>query len=69
VVRCLVKEFGADVNQAGRNGHVALCAAAQDGHEHVVRCLLGECGANVNQRSDGGATALYAAAQGRGTSM
>jgi ankyrin repeat protein len=63
VVRCLVKEFGADVNQAGQSGDYPLYAAAYGGHEHNLRCLLGVCGANVNQPNDGGATALYVAAQ------
>jgi ankyrin repeat protein len=63
VVRCLVQEFSANVNQIGENGGTALHAAAHWGNEHVVRCLSVECGANVNQATPVGTTALHTAAE------
>jgi ankyrin repeat protein len=62
VVRLLLRELGANVNQS-YDGCTALFAAAQVGHEHVVRCLAKEFGAYVNQANNGGATALHIAAQ------
>jgi ankyrin repeat protein len=62
-VRCLVKEFGADVNQAMHNGCTPLYIAAQDGNESVVQCLVKEFGADVNQARNNGATPLYMAAE------
>jgi hypothetical protein len=41
VVRCLLGECGANVNQANAGGVTALYIAASEGHEHVVRCLVG----------------------------
>jgi hypothetical protein len=40
VVRCLVQEFSANVNQATTKGNMPLILAAQEGHEHVVRTLV-----------------------------
>jgi ankyrin repeat protein len=44
VVRCLLKDFGADVNQAMENGTTPLMVAAESGHSAVVQCL----GVDVN---------------------
>jgi ankyrin repeat protein len=62
VVMCLVKEFGAYVNEA-INGSTALCIAAQHGRMSVVKCLVKELGADINQAStyDDGTTPLIAA--------
>jgi hypothetical protein len=63
VVRCLIEEFGADVNQATSDGGTALYAAACGGHEHVVQCLVKEFGADVNQAGRDGSASLMAAAE------
>jgi ankyrin repeat protein len=62
-VLCLVKEFGADVNQAEEGGYFSLYIAALRGHEAVVLCLVKEFGADVNQAANDGSTPLYIAAQ------
>ena len=61
-MRCLVKELGADANQANKDGCTPLYIAAQNGHLDVVRCLVKELGANVNQANKVGSTPLMAAA-------
>jgi hypothetical protein len=61
VVRYLVKELGADVNQAIGNGTTTLYIAACNGHLAMVRCLVKEPGAEVN-KSMHGATPLMVAA-------
>jgi ankyrin repeat protein len=64
MVECLVKELGANVNNASREGAGAtpLYIAAQEGHLDVVRCLVLELHADVNQADQEGATPLYSAA-------
>jgi ankyrin repeat protein len=47
VLRCLVRELGADVNQAIRSGVTPLTAAALSKNVAVVRCLV-ELGADIN---------------------
>jgi ankyrin repeat protein len=64
-VRILVKELGADVNQATIDGCTPLYVAAQLGHLSVVQCLIKELGANVNQAAYNGATPLMAASQNK----
>jgi ankyrin repeat protein len=61
IVKCLVKEFGADVNQADHDGNTALIVAAEKGNMDIVRCLVKEFGAVVNQAATDGYTALIAA--------
>jgi ankyrin repeat protein len=63
VVRYLVIELGADVNQAGEDGCTALYIAARKGHESLVRFIIKELGVDVNQADERGWTALHAAAQ------
>jgi ankyrin repeat protein len=46
VVRCLVKEFGADVNQARLDGVTPSIVAARCGHEDVIAFLI-KYGANI----------------------
>jgi predicted LPLAT superfamily acyltransferase len=41
VIRCLLLELGADVNQALPNGRTALYFAAEGGQLAAVRCLAG----------------------------
>jgi ankyrin repeat protein len=48
MVKCLVKEFGADVSLASEEGHAPLHAAAENGHLAVMICLVKELGADVN---------------------
>jgi ankyrin len=47
VVRCLVKDLGADINQAEKDGFTPLHMAAQMGNLDMVRCLGAEVGADV----------------------
>jgi hypothetical protein len=59
----MVKELGADVNQAEKDGCTPLFIAAQHGHESLVRCMVKELGADVNQAMHGGCTPLFIAAE------
>jgi ankyrin repeat protein len=63
VVRCLVRENGADVNQSEYEGASFLCIAAHEGHLDVVCCLVNEYGADVNQAKKDRATPLLIAVQ------
>jgi ankyrin repeat protein len=50
LMRILVNELGADVNQAKEdNGATALILAAQNGVVDIVRCLGKELGADMNK--------------------
>jgi hypothetical protein len=51
MMRCLVKELGADINQAKDNGNTALNYAVIKGTLHMVRFLVRELGADVNRVS------------------
>ena len=62
VVRALVTELGANVDQATQDGATPLCVAAQEGHLTVVRALVAELGANVDQAMQDGTTPLFIAA-------
>jgi hypothetical protein len=63
VIRCLVKELGANVNQADADGCTPLFMAALEGHLELVRCLGKELGADVNQPDRYGCSPLYIAAE------
>jgi ankyrin repeat protein len=65
ILRCLVKELGADVNGAANLTGLGtpLCAAAQIGNLVLVQCLVKELGADVNQAGSSGATPSFIAAQ------
>jgi hypothetical protein len=63
VVRCLVKEFGADVNQRHEHAFTPLYIAAIEGKLEVVQCLVNEHGADVNLGDEQGLTPLYAVAK------
>jgi hypothetical protein len=69
VVQCLLGEFGANVNQVGKNGCSPLYAAVAEGHEHVVRFLVKEFGANVNIAATDGSTPLMIAAENKHTEI
>jgi hypothetical protein len=58
----MVKEFGADINQADNKGCTPLFIAAQHGHESVVRCMVKELGADINNSTHDGRTPLMVAA-------
>jgi hypothetical protein len=58
IMRCLVKELGADVNQTAHNGITPLLVAVQFGRLDVARCLVKELGADVNQASLDGVVLL-----------
>jgi ankyrin repeat protein len=49
MVQCLVKELGANVEQANHEGATPLYIAAQEGKLAVVQCLVKELGADVNK--------------------
>jgi ankyrin repeat protein len=61
VVRALVQEFVANVNQARHDGFTPLNIAAEKGQEHVALCLLGEGGADVNRPNHLGETPVLTA--------
>jgi ankyrin repeat protein len=61
LVRCLILEFGADVNKRGLRGATPLYCAAQNGHIDVVRYLVEKHGADVNQATHNGQTPLMVA--------
>jgi ankyrin repeat protein len=64
ILRCLVKELGADVNGARlTDGGTPLYAAAWIGNLPYVQFLVKELGADVNQAAVDGATPLFIAAQ------
>jgi ankyrin repeat protein len=62
-LRCLVKEFGADVNSTYTAGSTPLFMASANGNLLVVMCLGKELGADVSRANDEGGTPLYIAAQ------
>jgi ankyrin repeat protein len=63
IVQFLVKELGADVNQAAVDGATPLFVAVQLGNLALVQCLAKEHGADVNHAQNNGASPLYIAAQ------
>jgi ankyrin repeat protein len=64
MVRCLVTQFGVDINQAPKRV-TALYIAARQGHDALVRCIVEELGADVNQAMHDGRTPLMAASAGK----
>jgi ankyrin repeat protein len=66
LVKWMIEEKGAAVNQADRYGLTALHFAAYVGHKDVVEILLAKDGIDVNKADKDGLTALhYAADKGR----
>jgi hypothetical protein len=66
VMRCLVKELGADVNKPSeKNGCSPLHTAARVGYAEGVRCMVEELGANVNQADHYSLTPPMAASRGK----
>ena len=65
VLRCLVKDLGADANQVAHDGFTPVYVAAQQGHLAAMRCLVNELGAEANQAMHDifGATPMHIAAQ------
>jgi ankyrin repeat protein len=63
VVRYLVEELGADVNQTMARGLTPFIIAAGKGDVGLLRYLKEELGANVNHAMENGTTALMFAAQ------
>jgi ankyrin repeat protein len=61
-MRCLVKDFDADVNQADEDGDTPLSIAADAGNLDMVRCLIMELGADIDQADNDGRTPLMVAA-------
>jgi hypothetical protein len=62
-VVCLVKELGANVNQADYEGCTPVYAAAEMGYKAVVLCLVKELSADVNIATHDGSTPLMVASQ------
>jgi hypothetical protein len=61
-VRCLVEEFGADVNEASKDeGRSPLFVAAEEGDAELVQCIVEELGGDVNFVTHDGLTPLMAA--------
>jgi ankyrin repeat protein len=63
VIRCLVEEYGANVNQANSNETTPLHIAAYRSHLDSVRCLVREFNANVDQPDRDTATPFQIAAE------
>jgi ankyrin repeat protein len=64
IVKCLVRELGADVNLAALDGATPLYIAAQDGHLAIVQFLVGELGTDSTKQDMHGRSPLYTAASG-----
>jgi hypothetical protein len=58
VVQILVREMGADVNQAMPDGETPLITATRMGNVSVVRLLVQELGADIDQGGQHGVTPL-----------
>jgi ankyrin repeat protein len=65
IVRCLIREYGADVNQAEADGSTALFIAARLGRLDVLRCLAEDFDADVNKANANAITPLCIAAHQR----
>jgi ankyrin repeat protein len=63
MVKCLVEELGADVNQTDDEGYTPLIFAAVEEDLAMVRCLLKDLGADVHQADHEGTSPLYIAAE------
>lgn len=61
VVRWLIREGKASVDQADNAGKTPLYNAAYYGHAEIVQWLIGEGNASVDQANDVGQTPLFAA--------
>jgi ankyrin repeat protein len=64
VVKCLAKEFGANVNQAWNDVCTALYIAVELGNKEMVVCLVEELGADINQSTEPDGTTPLMAASG-----
>ena len=69
VLRCLIKDLGADVNGAREDGYTPLLAASFAGQWHVVRCLVKEFGGDVNRPGKNGVTILMIASAEKNAEM
>jgi ankyrin repeat protein len=49
IIRCLVRELGADIKLEYKGGDTPLCFAVKEGRLATVKCLVTEFGADVNQ--------------------
>jgi ankyrin repeat protein len=63
VAHYLVRELGADVNEASAQGFGPLCIAAHAGNLRMVKYLAVDLGADVNQTGKEGHMPLFVAAQ------
>jgi hypothetical protein len=63
VARCIIKEYGADANEADEDGNPPILVAAQYEQLALLRYMAKELGADVNKAAENGCTPLYAAAQ------
>jgi hypothetical protein len=62
VVKCMVRELGADVNQANEKGVTAVLIASVNGNLKMVKLLATELGADVDHTDAKGHTPLNLAA-------
>jgi hypothetical protein len=62
-VKCLVKELGANVNQATIESGTPLLISAQKGNKEMVVYLVEKLGADINQAMHDGGTALMVASR------
>jgi hypothetical protein len=62
-VRCLIEEFGADVEQIHDSAFTPLLIGVEFGQLDVVRCLVTEFGVDISRASADGYTPLILAAQ------
>jgi hypothetical protein len=63
VARCMIEEFGADVNKAAQDGVFPVYVASLNGHLDFVRFVVKMFGANVNKTNFEGATPLIGVAE------
>jgi ankyrin repeat protein len=59
MVRCLGKEFGADIDKTTDHGATPLHVAAMEGHMAVMKCLVEELGADVTKLDSYGRSLLF----------
>jgi hypothetical protein len=62
VMRCLIMDLGADINQENVHDFSQLMTAVLKGNLVVMRCLVEEFGADVNAKAGNGLTPLVFAA-------
>jgi hypothetical protein len=67
--RCLVKELGADVNQADKQGYTSLTLATCQNNFEMMNCLVKDLGADVNLADTNSYTPLFYSVVGSGADL